>query len=133
MKTAAVILLGVACACVATELRIVNYGDAPLKTMVDGVQVVCPQGQTIALEVADNSPFTVRWVDTDVENCVATDSGLTVVTVGMNGTNSQPVVAIEGKADSMGWFNSGFGLGLTLYGFGLILRIMKKSVNHSVE
>lgn len=120
------------------EVRFENLTDGVVRVQASGTNglwwivresgvMEWPDGEYVVTSDFDATPQTVT-----VGGSAPVDR--VHVVASREGTVSGPLhLVAENEMASADWFGAGFGLGLTFWGFGWVLRIVKKSVHHSVD
>jgi hypothetical protein len=131
MKTTLFLLLCVVSG-LATEVRLQNHTGGDVRFESEGVRLVLRPGVS-SFEWPDSAAASVGTSDSDMQAIALTDNGVTEILLGLDAATFDVVVTVEGRAGWLEWWTAGFLLGFTFFGFGLTLRIVKKTVNHSPE
>jgi len=130
-------LLALCSSAMAVDVEIVskNWYGTPIRMTLAGNRWNIPVGESRLLVPAGT--YELREVDGGSPETLAvtsSDAGGAILHLWQSTNNVSGIGVLMEETDApMSWFLRGFTLGLTLFGFALVLRIVRNSVNHSPE
>lgn len=122
----------------ATEIHLNNLTPYTVKfydgaASTNAARYEIKSGQLAIFDWADNQSAWIGTTDTDLSEVAITDSGITDVTVGWKSPEEIPLVVLNERQGTYMFFVEGFGFSFALMGWAFILRILKRSVTHTME